>query len=181
MNIFILDESPELCARYHVDKHVVKMILETAQLMSTAIRMAAAKKSDEDAKVASELGIYKATHPGHPCTIWAKESSDNFLWLAELGKALGTEYTFRYGKQHKSIEVIDKCVEFVHLINKGKITKFAQAMPEKYKGVDAVEAYRAYYVGDKFKMAKWKNRPIPVWWKEPSINNYFKETVNDGN
>ena len=178
MNIFILDESPELCARYHVNKHVVKMILETAQLMSTAVRVSLIEESNKKLTTMPELGIYKTTHTKHPCSLWTKESLDNFLWLAELGKALGKEYTFRYGKEHRSIEVIKRCVGLKHVITKGKITKFAQAMPDKYKCENAVNAYRAYYIGDKAKIAEWKNRPEPEWWKTSGERLQIKEPAN---
>lgn len=150
MNIFVLDADPILAARYHHDKHVVKMILETAQLLSTASPFP---------------GCYKPTHINHPCTKWVAESNENYSWLWQLGIALGNEYTYRYGKQHKSHEVIRAAGRhlgsFITLTPKP--TPFAQAMPKQYKHADAVTAYRNYYIGEKVKQSKWTNRPTPEW------------------
>jgi hypothetical protein len=92
MNIFYLDPNPQVAARYHVDKHVVKMVLESAQLLSAAHFVL--DKNNE--------GMYKPTHINHPCSKWTRESKANYLWLYQLFKELSHEYTFRYGKVHKT-------------------------------------------------------------------------------
>jgi hypothetical protein len=145
MNIFILDEDPVLCARYHCDRHVVKMILESAQMMCTAVG-----------------GPYKPTHINHPCNIWVRESIENFDWLYTMAIELGKEYTFRYGKIHKSIDVIHKANDLrnLPLINR---TPFAQAMPDQYKDENAVKAYRNYYRFEKKDLLQYKNREPPRW------------------
>jgi hypothetical protein len=154
MNIFVLDLNQELCAQYHVDRHVVKMILETAQLLCTSLRFYGA-----------DYG-YKMTHINHPCSIWARESRENFNWLKKLGMELCKEYTFRFGKIHKSQEVIEKA--FCENIFSKKIiaeglTEFAQAMPENYKGNEPVIAYRNYYKNEKKHLFKYTKRDAPKW------------------
>ena len=144
MNIFVLDNDIERCAQYHCDKHVVKMILETAQILCT---------------VAGDG--YKPTHKNHPCTVWARHSVDNWLWLRELCYALGREYTHRYGKTHKSIAVVQG-LSVPELPHKGR-TPFALAMPTQYQQGCAVASYRAYYLGEKSDMFQWTKRNKPEW------------------
>lgn len=157
MNIFVLDRNPVLAARYHGDKHVVKMILETAQLLSTALH---------------ELGIpdvpYKPTHLNHPCAVWTRHSRENFYWLGALGYALCFEYRWRYDKVHKSQAVIDWACQT--LIDESPLpfpetglTPFALAMPEQYRSDDPVESYRRYYIQEKLHIATYKRRDRPVW------------------
>ena len=155
MNIFILDTDTKKCAQYHCDKHVVKMILETAQLLCGVHHMT--NQITE--------APYKLSHRNHPCSIWARESLSNYLYLCELGLELCKEYTYRYGKRHKSQDVIEWC-----LINKPNIadkefTEPARAMPDEYKSNCVVESYRNYYMGEKSKIAVWKNRETPEWFK----------------
>ena len=151
MNIFVLDEDIETCARYHCDKHVVKMILESAQMLCT---------------VNSKLGLntpYKPVHPKHPCTLWAGTSLSNWKWLKELSYHLNNEYVRRYNKPyHKSWKVIES-LEIPNIEDIG-LTRFAQAMPPMYKQEDSVNAYREYYRGEKREFATWKNTEIPSWW-----------------
>ena len=159
MNIFILDKDVKKCAQYHCDKHVVKMILETAQLLCGVHHMTA----QVTAQVTDQVP-YKLSHKNHPCAIWARESYTNYLYLCELGLALCDEYTHRYGKRHKSMEVILWCIgNRPNIADKG-LTEFAKAMPEEYKVKSAVESYRNYYRGAKSGFATWKNRDIPRWF-----------------
>jgi hypothetical protein len=162
MNIFFLDENPTLSAQYHVDKHVVKMILETAQLLCSVHHVT---------EQVTEQVPYKLSHKNHPCAVWARQSLSNYLYLCELGLELGKEYTHRYGKRHKSIDVINWCI-----INKPNIpdigfTTPAMAMPDEFKTDSVVESYRNYYMGAKISLASWKNREKPKWF------NYEKELV----
>jgi len=151
MNIFILDLNHEKNAQYHADKHVVKMILESAQLLSSAVRM-----SGIDAG-------YKLTHKNHPCAIWTRESLSNWLWLHDLTMALNDEYRYRYNKKvnHKSYDMAMSLP--LPNINDIGMTTFRQAMPDEYKDNDVVKAYRAYYIGEKSHLFSWKNREIPEW------------------
>tara|TARA_R110002012_G_scaffold10463_7_gene47884 strand:+ start:672 stop:1136 length:465 start_codon:yes stop_codon:yes gene_type:complete len=151
MNIFVVDEDPEVAARQLCDKHVVKMILETAQMLCT---------------VALEHGFkapYKKAHPKHPCTLWAGKSAANWTWLIDHGLAMSEEYTERYGRTHKSEAVIRWCRTLPIKFPASKLTPFAQAMPQQYKNECPVTAYRAYYHGEKAGFATWKSE-VPKWW-----------------
>ena len=153
MNIFILDTGITLCAQYHCDRHVNKMILESVQILCTALN-----KRGFDTP-------YKSTHPRHPCVLWADRSFDNFQWLAELTAALNREYRFRYetDRDHASMRVLGE-IQHYRYESRG-LTEFAQAMPDKYKVKgDAVAAYRAFYLGEKYRFARWTRRPAPDWW-----------------
>ncbi len=153
MNIFILDNDIQQCARYHCDLHVSKMILESVQILCTAL---------------NEQGFrtpYKSTHRKHPCVRWVMDSHDNFLWLAALADALNKEYRYRYEKDrdHASIIVL-RDIAGLEYEARG-LTEFAQAMPDQYKVPgDAVSAYRAFYLGEKHRFARWTRRPAPDWW-----------------
>lgn len=134
------------------DRHCIKMILESAQLLCTAIWLHGG------------VAPYKATHRSHPCTIWAAESKKNWLWLKEYALALCEEYTLRYGKIHKTQEIIELLSS--DCIPDGEMTPFAQAMPDEYKRPnDVVEAYRTYYREGKQYMNKGNG---PQWLKIPS-------------
>jgi hypothetical protein len=156
MNIFLLDTDTRKCAQYHCDKHVVKMILETAQLLCGVHHM-----TDQ----VTDQVPYKLSHKNHPCAIWSRESLSNYLYLCDLGLELCREYTYRYGKRHKSQDVIEWCiVNKPNIVDKG-FTEPARAMPDEYKVDSIVESYRNYYIGEKSKIAVWKNREIPEWFK----------------
>lgn len=149
MNIFVLDKNPTVAAAYHCDKHISKMIIESAQMLSTILG-----------------GSYKPTHKNHPCTLWAGESQANAAWLIALAYALNSEWQNRYKheRNHKSIAVIDELVDTYALANLPNIgmTPFALAMPDQFKQDDPVRAYRAYYHSKAF--ATWKYSPVPPWW-----------------
>ena len=151
MNIFVVDEDPEIAARQLCDKHVVKMILETAQMLCT---VAASQGHDTP---------YRATHAKHPCTLWAAKSADNWSWLLQHGLAMCSEYSRRYGRTHKSEQVIMWCARLMMTFPESNLTPFAQAMPHKYRNECAVTAYRAYYHGEKASIATWKSE-VPQWW-----------------
>ena len=170
MNIFILDRDPETSARYHVDTHVVKMPLETAQMLCTVVSIWC-----ETDKISVPVQIpYKPTHKNHPCTIWAAESYANFRELIKIGRALCKEYTHRYNKVHACEKVIDDiahiaewCVEGdFKLQTRFTVTPFAQAMPDEFKNNNPVKAYRNYYKGAKSHLFKWTKRRQPFF-----INN----------
>ena len=157
MNIFLLDWDVKKCAEYHCDKHVVKMILETAQLLCGVHHITN--------KVTDQVP-YKLSHKNHPCSIWARESLTNYMYLCELGLELSKEYTYRYGKRHKSQDVIEWCVtNKAQICDKG-LTKPALAMPNDYKVEDVIQSYRNYYMSEeKQRIASWKKcREKPVWY-----------------
>ena len=155
MNIFFLDFDTKKCAEYHCDKHVVKMILETAQLLCGSHHMVNNPISDIP---------YKLSHKNHPCAIWVRESLSNYLYLCDLGLELCKEYTYRYGKRHKSQDIIEWCLSNKPLIKDIGFTTPPKAMPDEYKVDDVIESYRNYYIGAKKEFAKWKNREIPQWF-----------------
>ncbi len=152
MNIFVLDEDPEIAATMMCDKHIVKMILETAQMMCTVV---ASYGHDTP---------YRPTNAKHPCTLWAGQSRANWDWLIEHGMSLCEEYTRRYGKVHKSQRVIEWCAMTHIELPEIPRTPFAQAMPPQYKNECVVTAYRAYYMGEKARFATWKTQ-APDWWR----------------
>jgi Pyrimidine dimer DNA glycosylase len=150
MNIFALDANPIIAAKLHLDKHVVKMPLETAQILCTVQR-----------KYGNENVRYKSTHVNHPCTIWAGESVDNYNWLVALGLALCEEYTYRYGKIHACEEVIRSVGEAPNGMPQVGLTQFALAMPDDVKSDDVIMSYREYYRVHKQHIAKWTKRFVP--------------------
>ncbi len=159
MNIFFLSLDPKLAAEYHCDKHVVKMILESAQLLYSAHHVLNPEGLPE--------GAYKKTHIKHPCSLWVRESLANYRWLVNLGWYLCKEYQFRYGetKTHKTEAHILWLRDHPppSLLDVG-FTLFRQAMPDEYKRDDAVEAYRVYYRENKVKIrniVKYTRRPTP--------------------
>ena len=158
MNIFFLDSDPETCAQMHVNKHVVKMILESIQLLCSVHYMTDSKYTPP----------YKLTHKNHPCAIWARESLSNYKWLIELTKELCKEYTYRYAKIHKCEQYLDLLKNNLPPIEDIGFTKPRQAMPNEYKEKDSIMAYRNYYFYDKQRMHSWKNREPPEW-----INDYL--------
>ncbi len=181
VNIFYLDRDAKLAAQYHCDKHVVKMIIEYAQLLSTAHRMldgttyiqpnANGRKMKrwklEDHR---EPILYKASHINHPSAIWARQELSHYQWLWNLASELCQEYRFRYGgdqdKQHKTSLVIQS-LSFApnNIPRTGIFTEPPQAMPDDVKIInDSVEAYRNYYRVYKRKFATWKVRGQPEWW-----------------
>jgi hypothetical protein len=177
MNIFYLDHDVKTCATYHNDKHVVKMILEYAQLLSTAHRMLDGKEyidassgrrikrwrlGDEN----MENILYKASHINHPSAIWVRQSNNNYNWLMCLLQDLLQEYTYRYGKIHATDRLVYWLRKPPANIPVGYFTQPTPAMPDEYKVPDSVQSYRNYYVGAKKTMAKWKKRPIPEWWSD---------------
>lgn len=157
MNIFILDTNPSLAAQYHCDKHVVKMILESAQMLCTAI----------NEEVGAPITPYKSTHKNHPCTKWVSASRTNALWLHTLMECLGDEYTHRYGKQHLTIQKMRtaKIKKLAALVLPNEpLTEFAQAMPDYCKTqTDAVSAYRSYYLNEKRNLLRYTKRDLPYW------------------
>lgn len=162
MNIFYLDPDPALAAQYHCDKHVVKMTLETAQILATAKRYLLRRIKDDIPQA-----LYRSTHSNHPCVVWTQTSLQNYQWTLNLFQALLVEYHHRYGRDHKSTEQLP----WLSPPSPGRFpcnrpTAPAQAMPEEYRHADPVTAYRAYYLGEKSKFAVWTRRKMPEWYKK---------------
>ena len=159
MNIFFLHHDPKLCAQMHNDKHIVKMILETAQLLSTTHHVL------DPSAVPSP--IYKKTHVNHPCAIWVRQCELHYMWTHALLKELCTEYTVRYGKVHKTEHsgVVQALSEFPNIVAmRRNWVDPPQCMPDEFKSESCVQAYRNYYMGPKAHLGVWTNREAPVWW-----------------
>ena len=163
MNIFVLDKNPSVAASMHCDKHVPKMILETAQMLSTAHHVYDTPQAPL---------VYKKAYLNHPCTIWIRESKANYGWAWTLYHELLVEFRKRRGKYHKSGELIHDLAHTPSEMPNIGPTPFAQALPAEYKQEDAVEAYRAYYMGDKAAFAKWEwpTAQTPYWWKNSEVS-----------
>lgn len=177
MNIFFLDRNTRLAAEYHVDKHVVKMILESAQLLSTAHRVLDGTEtlgtSQTGRKVkrwilpdARENVLYSATHINHPSAVWVRQNIDHYRYQFDLYSCLMDEYTYRYGKDHKCRELFGALFDAPHNIDvEAPWSDPPQAMPDDVKVAgDSIQAYRNYYAKYKNTMAKWTKRQIPYWW-----------------
>lgn len=172
MNIFYLSPNTTLCAQAHCDKHVVKMILETAQLLCIA---------------SHSLGYtiptgYKPTHKNHPCAHWVAESYANMRWTIDLLNALNEEYEYRYfPKEHASkylaihfenaIDIL--CYKLSAEWKNAGITIRPQCMPPMYKHINTMIAYQNYYCGEKLKFARWTRRTKPAF-----VHLYMKQQIN---
>jgi len=152
VNIFVLDQNPVTAAKYHCDKHAVKMVCEATQMLSAAMHLTGA------------IGPYKLAYKNHPCTIWVRETRSNYLWMCEHFEALLQEYTERYGKIHSCARLLDLFLEHADNIPEGPLTDHPQCMPDYCKSEDTVAAYRNYYINEKSYFAKWKNGNVPEWW-----------------
>lgn len=154
MNIFYFLYDTNLNAKLLDDKRVVKMIVETTQLLSNALFLN------------DEMPIYKPTHLKHPCSIWAAKSSGNWLWLKKYGLALANEYTKRYGKIHKCEPMIRnmECPK----IKENKFSDPPQCMPDKYRKTRSSRGYINYYINEKFNENYFKHTDKKVYnfWKK---------------
>lgn len=177
MNIFYLSHNPEKCAQQHVDKHCVKMILETAQLLSTAHRVLDGEVKRMKTKTGRwktyhELPgvrnnvLYSSTHVNHPSAIWARKNNANYNWLWSLMDSLCKEYTYRYGKVHKCEQtgLLLELSSSPKNIPIGTFTEPTPAMPDQYKVPgNSILSYHNYYNGEKQRMFSWKKRETPEW------------------
>ena len=179
MNIFYLHNDTKKCAEMHVDKHCVKMILEYAQLLSTAHRVIDGHehigstltgrkvkrwKLDEP----RESVLYSATHINHPSAIWVRQSLENYQWLYNMFRDLIQEYNYRYGKSHKCSNLMSELQYAPKNIPRNvSFTEPTPAMPEEYKVPgNSIKSYHNYYNFAKQRMFSWKNRPTPHFIEE---------------
>jgi len=191
MNIFYLSEDPVEAAQMMVDRHVVKMILETAQILSTTHRILDGK---EVIGINSKSGrkqttwelpddrnnlFYNSTHMNHPSTVWARQNVENYDWLYRHFVAIGREYSYRYGKQHLSITKLrDTLSSAPNNMRLGQMTKIPSCMDEKYIiSDDPVLNYRNYYKYGKAHLHNWKNRMPPKWITEENNESKYLEEV----
>tara|TARA_B110000914_G_scaffold40344_1_gene33753 strand:- start:204 stop:749 length:546 start_codon:yes stop_codon:yes gene_type:complete len=174
MNIFYLDSNPKVCAEMHVDKHCSKMLIEYAQLMSTAHRVLDGNEYYDKNKIGrrikrfshTETGLYKATHINHPSNIWLRQSKNNYKFLYEMWCNLHEEFVIRYGKSHMSYTKLHNLLKSPPInCADTPFTQPTQAMPEDVKNKDAIKAYRDYYIKYKNGFATWKTR-VPSWYTE---------------
>ena len=147
MNIFATDPSPFVSARQHCDVHVRKMILEVAQMLSTA------HIECDGIQVA-----YKRTHQHHPCSVWVRTSVANYNWALDLLVTLCIEYTYRFGKIHKTAEILPALSKVPTMPDIG-LTPFAIAMPEELRSPDVCASYRRYL---RVKLQSWRERERPI-------------------
>ena len=171
MNIFYLDRDPKIAAQMMCDKHVVKMILESAQMLSTAHRVL-----DGD-EYADKNGLYKKAHVNHPSSEWVRCSYQHYKWLYDHMVALMEEYTYRYGKHHATERLKVPLSEYPKAIPVSGLVLGAfhctagfddppQCMPKACKGEDTVLAYQNYYIIEKSGFARWTKRETPTWFTE---------------
>jgi len=186
MNIFYLDHDVKKCAEYHNDKHSIKMILEYAQLLSTAHRIldgvlstgyspSGRKKTVYVLADNRDTVLYSATHVNHPSCVWVRQSDKNYDWLFALFQALLDEYTHRYGKVHACSKLEMLLARLPNNIPQKPFTEPTPAMPDDIKVIrevyidryefDSLASYRNYYIQNKTHLAKWKNRDIPSWYR----------------
>lgn len=159
MNIFVLDLDPARAASYLCDRHVPKMLLEAAQMLSTALHGAGA--------IDANARLYRPSHQRHPCTLWVGASRENAAWLVAHARAIAHEWRLRYGhaadRVHASEPVVDDAEALLRLLPDAPLSPHAQAMPPEYQHADPVLAYRAYYRGVKRSIARWR-LGAPPWW-----------------
>jgi hypothetical protein len=186
MNLFYLDQDLDKCAEYHIDKHVTKMILETAQLLTTAIWVDKYLGYVPRKLTSEELGVlkdvkrntpsidrrvftrYLSTHENHPSAIWVRSSLENFSWTVCYANALNSEAVYRGYKEHASCVEVNKLPDPLNIPDIG-FTPFALAMPEELKSDDAIASYRKFYMLDKAPFASWKVRGKPYWWDDELV------------
>lgn len=167
MNIFVVDLDPRQAAKDLADKHIVKMVVEGCQMLSTNHRL-----SGSHNVYTIPVNLYKQAFANHPCTIWARQTKENYMWLADHTLELCHEYTRRYNKIHSCENMSVWFSKYYPLRTPdGDLTPFAQAMPDEFKvHGNGVSAYRKYYIGVKSKFAKWKYTKIPDWYTEGLTN-----------
>lgn len=169
MNIFFLDTCPKMAARYLGNKHVVKMTLESAQMLCTIQR----------GYGNTHPKLYKSAYTNHPCTKWAGSYRLNYMWLLEHFKALMEEYTFRFKRKHRCSELLP-LVENVPYGMPDGFTLPPQCVHEDCKVPnDPVAAYRLDYNRHKSHLHHWGNRHVP-WWANKSKAFEFTTTTDGG-
>jgi hypothetical protein len=175
MNIFYLHHDVVKCAEMHNDKHTVKMILEYAQLLSTAHRVLdgdivigkskTGRKQTRYVLSRDDSILYSATHINHPSSVWVRQSNKNYDWLFGLFQALMAEYTHRYGKTHATSRLEMHLAKLPKNIPQKPFTEPTPAMPDDVKVPgDSIASYRKYYIQNKPHLASWKKRPVPEWY-----------------
>ena len=181
MNIFRLHDDPVISAQMMCDKHVVKMVTEYGQLLSTAHRVLDGTPEKRPSKSgkrmvdhylvaeqARENLLYKVAHKNHPSAIWCRENDKNYRWLYKHFQATAKEYTKRYGRVHMTYDKLGGMLWFApkNIDIRLKETKMPECMPDYCKTDSVPESYRKYYNEEKSHFAKWSNREVPEWFLE---------------
>ncbi len=194
MNTFILSYDAEEAARYHCNKHVVKMILESAQMLCTAHWLHLLKSKEKELSNFKRIKDaqswlyentdkelqppYKMTHTRHPCTLWTSNNVANYSWQLRLLENLLLEFKRRYGKIHKTQDHLKWLKKNLPIdISEGYIDDFPVCMKENFKvykdcgTIDVVASYRNYYIKDKVRFAKWEPRAKTPGWFSKGIKD----------
>jgi hypothetical protein len=190
MNLFILSMCVKECAEYMFDKHIYKIILEAVQMLCTAKQLL-------EPEYENKIKLYKICHKNHPVTIWIRTSLENYMWTISLVESMHEEWKYRYNhpaeKTHSSFLVamyLKEHAPHASAFPQTGLTKFALAMPNKYKVDDPIQSYRNYYRGEeKRRLASWKKREFPPWWldytikikvkiKKKLLMEYANKTIN---
>ena len=172
MNIFFTRSDPELAAEDHCKVHTRKMIIEYAQMLSTAHRIL-----DGD-EWPDETGMYKVTHPNHPCTKWVRENQRHYSWLSRCLYRLCEIYKEATGKDHATSRLLGVLLYPPLNLSTGEFIDPPQAMPDEYKSPSTEEAYRAY-IKSKFKEWQSRDKPIKVDWYV-RVPFWYKEVIKNG-
>jgi hypothetical protein len=178
MNIFYLSPNPQKCAEMHCDKHVLKMVIEYSQLMSTAHRVLDGEEyyalTANGRKIKRwrmpdekyENGLMKASHVHHPSNVWVRASKANYVWLNQMWNHLLLEYTHRYGKRHACADRMEVLYAWPENIPDLPFTEPTPAMPDECKiANNSLASYHKYYIEKKVSFAKWTKREMPIWYQ----------------
>ena len=152
MNIFVTDPSPQISAQVLPDKHIVKMPLETCQMLSIVCSDKWGHGYGQLHRINGEpYKTEKGAFRNHPCTIWANESIINTWWLVAHGISLCAEYTHRYGKVHSCEKTILEAGSIIPLHKPTTPSSFTRAMPDEYKHDTSIDTFTAYknYISSK--------------------------------
>lgn len=166
MNIFYTDPCPVASAQNLCDKHVVKMPLESAQMLCTAWRLNVDRSAKDPDIWCDRQGFYKTAFQNHPSAKWARANAKQYKWLFHHFVALCIEYQHRYGKIHKCFELISQLSHVPDRVITGMFTEPPLCMPDEYKGKNTITSYRDYIHGEKRHFAKWTNRQPPSWFTD---------------
>jgi len=159
MNIFVTNECPVKSAQNLDDKRVVKMVLETAQLLSTALRFYVGDSE------ADSLNLYKTTHLNHPCNIWVRKNRSNFLWVVKHFEALCEEYSKRYGRTHACQSKLETFKDKLRVIPLGELLPFANCARNKSLGLDFTEYSDIEYAYQLYLAHRWDtDKREPTWY-----------------
>ena len=192
MNIFIIDRNPIIAAEMLCDQHVVKMVTESVQMLSTCHRVLDGKMEIAPSRSGKrnvaryrlsdgrDSVLYHAVHYNHPCNTWIREDAIHYEWLSMHTVALNFEYTKRYKKTHACDSIIQYLVDVGPPLNIPNYStgsrllgnhRFVQAMPNEYKDPDPIKAYRNFYIGSKSKFARWRFTTPPKWYTDATAKS----------